>query len=76
MTDEWRKGQSSIFSELEKIHKKIDMLNEQITILRIDAATSKLQIKDVKKFQSSIWGVIGGAVSAIMMSIVESLFKK
>lgn len=76
MTEEWRKGQSSIFSELEKIHKKIDMLNEQITLLRINEATAKVQIKDTKKFQSGVWGLIGGLVSAAAIAFFESLFKK
>lgn len=60
--------QKRLIGEVGKLEDKIDLLGEQITILRIEVAGLKIK--------SGFWGVIGGVSSALLLIAIEVIFKK
>ena len=70
------KCQTSIYKVLEEHGKKLDQLNEQVTIMRIEMAVHREKINEDRRFHSSIWGVIGGTVSAAVVAVIDFLFRK
>jgi len=58
--EDWRLCQKDVYS-------KLDEINEQITLLRIEVAELKIK--------SGIWGFTAGLVSVLIMVAVEMFFK-
>lgn len=74
--DNWRECQTSVYEELRELKKMICQLNEQITEMRIEQAIHREKINEGRRFHASVWGVVGGAVSAVAVAVIDFIFKK
>ena len=61
---------------IEDLAKKLDQLNEQLTILRIEMAEYRVRMNDGRRLYAIFWGVLGGAVSAASVAMVDVLFRR
>jgi hypothetical protein len=54
-------------NNLLKVYEKLDRLNEQITLLRIDVSTLKVKTGLI----ATLFGLVGGALSIVTVFLVE-----
>lgn len=73
---DWHESPQSLYRELKELEKKIDQANEQITIVRVEMAEHRVKISEGRKFQSGIWGLVGGGIAAAVVAVVDILFRK
>lgn len=70
------KQNHTLQEDIRSLSVKLDQVNEQITIIRIEMAEHRVRINEDRRFHSSLWGILGGAISAVLVGLMDFIFKK
>lgn len=65
-----------LYQEIKGLTTKVDGLKGEISDLREEIAEHRVRIQDDRKFQSAVWGIVSGVLSAGSVAIIDIYLKK
>lgn len=69
---EWK----TVYLEIKDLAHKLDAVKSDISELREEIAEHRVKIEDSRKLHSTLWGIIGGSVSAAGVAMIDLIFRK